>query len=252
METRVRGIVTREMRFKETSKILTLYTQDLGRISVMARGAYNPKSDLIANTQIFSHNAYRLHKGRSFYYINQADVVDSFYSIREDMDRMLYGSYMLELINISTVEEDRNEKLYFLLLKGLRVLSDAKEDFLKLIISYELKYISFLGYRPSLNTCILCNERNPKIIGFSIARGGVICSECRGMESHCEFMDIGLWKAMNSLLYTPLDEVFPIDISEDTMFKLHTIMVKYILDRIERKQFNSLSILDAIKRNGGI
>ncbi|HHV38439.1 MAG TPA: DNA repair protein RecO [Tepidimicrobium sp.] len=252
MDRRVNGIVTREIRFKETSKILTLYTDDYGRISVMARGAYNPKSTLIANTQIFSHNAYSLHKGRNFYYINQADVLDSFYTIREDIGRMMYGSYLLELINLSTAEEDRNEKLYFLLLKGLKVLSNTQEDFLKLIVSYELKYISFLGYRPALDRCMACGDKDLKVAGFSITRGGIVCSNCRKVEPHCEYMDIGVYRAMKLLLYTPLDEVFAIDISKDTMFNLHRIMIKYILDRIDRKQFNSLNILSSINKDGGV
>ncbi len=49
----------------------------------MARGAYRPKSKLIAHTQPFSYNEYQLYKGRNFYYINEGAVIESFYSIRE-------------------------------------------------------------------------------------------------------------------------------------------------------------------------
>ncbi len=252
METKVEGIVVRELRFKETSKILTIYTNKYGKISAMARGAYNPKSSLIASTQSFSYNEYSLYKGRNFYYINQADVIDSFYSIREDINRMMYGSYLLELINLSTVEEDRNEKLFFLLLKGLSILSKTKKSFLKLILSYELKYISFLGYRPSLDRCIVCNREDFKKIKFSINKGGIICPSCQSIEPYCEYMDFDMYKAMKMLLYTPLDQVFAINISGDTMFKLHEIMVKYILNKIERKQFNSLKMLGSMEKNGGV
>ena len=103
MQTRTEGIVIKELRFKETSKILTLYTKDYGKIHAMARGAYKPKSQLIANTQPFSYNEYYLFKGRNFYYINQADIIDSFYDIRENISRVMYGSYLLELIELSTL-----------------------------------------------------------------------------------------------------------------------------------------------------
>ena len=95
---RTEGIVLKEMRYKDTSKILSIYTKKYGKITAMARGAYRPKSKIIANTQLFSYNEYQLYKGRNFYYINQADIIDSFYDIRERIERVVYGQYMLELI----------------------------------------------------------------------------------------------------------------------------------------------------------
>lgn len=252
MQIRTEGIVIKELRFKETSKILTIYTKDYGKVHAMARGAYRPKSQLIANTQPFSYNEYLFFKGRNFYYINQGDIIDSFYSIRENINRVMYGSYILELIELSTLEEDKNEKLFLLLQKGLTVLSELDEDFLKFIISYELKYISFLGYRPSLDRCVVCNRKSFKSFKFSINKGGIVCSSCFSTEPCCEYMDIIMYKAMKALLYTPLDKVSSIKIPKDTMFKLHEIMVKYILNRIERKGFNSLNMLKSMKNNGGV
>lgn len=56
---------------------------------------------------------------------------------------------------------------------------------------------------------------------------------------------------MRTLLYTPLDKLSSIKIPKDTTFKLHEIMVKYILSKIERNQFNSLNILKSMNDNGG-
>lgn len=75
------GIVLRELKYQETSKILSIYTKKMGKISVMAKGANRPKSTLIANTQPFSYNEFQLSEGRNFFYINQADIIDSFYDI---------------------------------------------------------------------------------------------------------------------------------------------------------------------------
>ncbi len=114
MLTKTEGIVLKEFRFRETSKILTIYTLKHGKIQAMARGgAYRPKSQLIANTQAFSYNEYQLYKGRNFYYINQGDIIDSFYSIRENINRLMYGSYLLELTDLSIMEEEPNEKYFF-------------------------------------------------------------------------------------------------------------------------------------------
>lgn len=247
MITKTEGIVLKEFRFKETSKILTLYTLKHGKIQAMARGAYRPKSQLIANTQTFSYNEYQLYKGKNFYYINQGDIIDSFYSIRENIDRLMYGSYLLELMDLSTMEEERNEKLFFLLLKGLSVLSKLDRGFVRFILAYELKFISFLGYKPLLDRCVNCGSKDLSIIKFSIEKGGIICKNCFDQDNFCENMNINMYKAMKSLLYTPLDEIMYLKIPECTMFKLHAIMEKYILNKIDRKRFNSLIMLKAMK-----
>ncbi|QQY80480.1 DNA replication and repair protein RecO [Keratinibaculum paraultunense] len=247
MITKTKGVVLKEFRFRETSKILTLYTLKYGKIQAMARGAYRPKSQLIANTQTFSYNEYQLYKGKNFYYINQGDIIDSFYSIRENIDRLMYGSYLLELMDLSTMEEEQNEKLFFLLLKGLSVLSKLDRGFVRFILAYELKFISFLGYKPLLDRCANCGNKDLNVIKFSIEKGGIICKDCFRQDNFCENMDSNMYKAMKSLLYTPLDEIMCLKIPECIMFKLHAIMEKYILNKIDREKFNSLMMLKSMK-----
>jgi len=252
MHTRTEGIVLKEMRFRETSKILTVYSRKHGKIHVMARGAYRPKSQLIANTQHFSYNNYYLYKGKNLYYINQAEIIDSFYPIRENINRVMYGSYLLELIEVSTLEEEAHEKLFLLLKKGLMVLSQLDKDFLKFILAYELKYISFLGYRPALDKCVNCGKTDFKNIAFNIELGGIVCHNCRTLVNYSEYIDAEMYKSIAILLYTPLDKLDELKIPKDTLFKLHEIMVKYILNKIDRKEFRTLNILKSMKENGGI
>ncbi|HHV45665.1 MAG TPA: DNA repair protein RecO [Tissierellia bacterium] len=251
MNIRDEGIVLKEMRYKETSKILTILTKKHGKIHGMARGAYKPKSQLMVNTQPFSYNNYIFFKGRNFYYINQADTIDSFYSIRENINRIIYGSYLLELADISVLEEEDTEKLFLLLKKGLEVLSNLNENFLAFTIAYELKFISFLGYKPLFDRCAVCGTRDIRHFKFSIEYGGIICDRCSITESNSEYMDLDMYKCMKELLYTPLDRINIISISSKTMFKLHDIMVKYILHKIDRKKFNSLDTMKYMIREGG-
>lgn len=242
---RTEGIVLNEIRYKDTSKILNIYTKKLGKISLMAQGAYKPKSVLIATTQIFSYSEFNLQRGRNFYYINQADIIDSFYSIRENIERVFYGSYILELIDKSTPIEEENDKLFLLLEKGLKTLSELEKDYLKFIVSYELKFISFLGYRPYLNNCVLCNNEDNNM-RFSFIEGGLICKDCFKLDPQSRKIDKAMFMGMNNLLYTSLDELDSINIGNDTLWAIHKILVDYILHNIDRKQFNSLILLDSI------
>lgn len=240
------AIVLSEIRYKDTSKILNIYTKKYGRISVMAQGAYKPKSVLIASTQSFSHSELYLQKNGEYYYINQADLLDSYYDIRENMNRMFYGYYLLELINKSTPLEEENEKLFLLLQKGLKILSSLNKDYLRFILSYELKFISFLGYRPNMSNCVICGSDENYNIRFSIIEGGVICNNCFEKDRRSIYLDNEMYKAFNSLLFTPLDKLEDLNISIDIVKDLHKIIVDYILYNIDRSEFKSLDLLHSI------
>lgn len=243
---RTKGIVLKEIRFKDTSKIIKVYTKEYGRISIMARGAYRPKSKIIANTQPFSYNEYNLHKGKNFFYLNQGDLLNSFYCIREKMERVAYGSYMLELIEKSLPEEQRHEKIFLLLKKGLTILETLDSDFIKFIISYELKFISFLGYKPYLEACVLCENKNMKSIKFSIENGGIICSNCFKNSPFSFEIDKETYRAMNAFLYSTLDKAYIVDLPYKSLYKLHEILVEYILYNIDRKKFNTLNLMSSL------
>lgn len=240
------GIVLKSIRYKDTSKILTIYTKEYGKISVVASGAYKAKSQLISTTQAFSYGEYFFNKGRGLLYLNQADLLDSFYSIRERMERLIYGSYMLELVEKSLPEEQENEKIFLLLEKGLRVLSKLDENYLQFIIAYQLKFISFLGYKPNLESCVSCGNTNLNNIKFSINQGGLICSNCFNIDPFARHLNRETYKTMCGLLYIPLEKTHEIVSSKECINKLHEITVKYILENIDRKKFNSLILMEQI------
>lgn len=237
------GIVLKEMKYKETSKILTIYTEKLGKISVMAKGANRPSSRLIANTQVFSYNEFQLVRGRSFYYLSQGDIIDSNYNIREDMQRLIYGFYILELLEKSVPDEEENKKLFQLLKRGLEVLREGDSKLLNIILAYELKFISFLGYKPYLSNCVLCNGTSGYRLKFSLENGGIICENCFSQDKFAHDIDVKTYDGMIQLLYSPLDEASKINIEAHVVKKIHKIILDYILYNIDRKDFNSLNLI---------
>lgn len=243
------GIVLRESKYQETSKILSIYTKKLGKISVMAKGANRPKSTLIANTQPFSYNEYQFSQGKSFYYMNQADIIDSFYDIRENMDRVIYGFYLLELVDKSVAEEEANEKIFLLLKKTLRLLTQIEDNYLRLIIAFELKYISFLGYKPYLEECVMCGNKESLGYKFSNSQGGIICTDCYSKDFSAKPISKDVYTSMIKLLYARLEDLDDVDVSMDTLCRLHDIIEAYILYNIDRKEFNSLNMFKSNKLN---
>lgn len=249
------GIVIKEMKYKDNSKILTIFTRESGKLTVMAKGACNPKSRLISNTELFFHNNYEFYRGKTFYYINDTDTINSFYSIREDIDRLMYGSYFLELVDLGLIEEGKNEKVFDLLLKGLKLLANMNENFIRFVLAYEMKFIAFLGYRPNLRNCISCGGTSSSRWKFSLPGGGILCDKCFYQDRFSYSIKKDEIDYLLDLLFSPLDKLDNIKKEEDISFKLHRIMVKYILEKIDRRSFKSLDMyktmfLEGVDKNG--
>ena len=133
MHIKTQGIVLRQTSFKDTDKILTIFCRENGKINAMAKGAKRTKSPIMGSTQMFCYSDFVLFKGRNFYHINQGEVLNSFYSLREDLFKLAYGSYILEIVEAGITEGESNETIFLLVLKTLKTLSLMEGDFLKLL-----------------------------------------------------------------------------------------------------------------------
>lgn len=245
------GIVLREIRFEETDKILTIFSRRNGKVHAMAKGSLRPRSPLLACSQTFVYSNFCFFKGKNFYHINQGDIINSYYPIRENLNRLFYGAYLLELIDSVIVEEEPNENLFKLLSKGLNVLSYLDDDFLKFIIAFELKYISFAGYRPVLDRCVICNSKLSEDNKFSFREGGVLCHKCFEKDYMAQGISIKNIMNMKLLLFTPLDKLDTLNIPKDATFKIHDLLVKYILISIDKTRFKSLDYIKTLDNYGG-
>ena len=152
----------------------------------------------------------------------------------------------MELVNKSVPEEEVNENLFYLLEKTLSVLSEMKEGFLKFLIAFELKFISFLGYRPSLISCSNCNSKEIQLAKFSISTGGVICQNCLDVDRKSINISSDDIINLNKLMYSKLDELDNIIIEKKDLIKLQDLLEKYILYSIDRTSFDSLEMLKTI------
>ena len=135
------------MGFGESSKIIRVFTKEYGKISIMVKGAMSPKSRNLSVSQVFGLNEYLLKKGQSFFYISDSKILESNFKIRENYDNLVYASLLLEIIDKSSISGEANKKAFDLLRKTLNFFNFTKDP-IGLALAFELKYLSFIGYRP--------------------------------------------------------------------------------------------------------
>lgn len=155
---KVKGIVIKEMVYKETDKIITLMTDKFGKISCMAKGAKKNNSPILASSQFLVYSEFLLYKGTNFYHINSAEMLESFYSLKTDYDKLEKAYEVTKTLNKLAYENEDSEDLLSLYLNTLFVISSKDKDF-KLIHSiFKLKAMCLTGYTPHIYKCSKCNE----------------------------------------------------------------------------------------------
>lgn len=240
---RTKGIVLSGIKYKESSKILKVYTKELGKISIMAQGVMKPKSQYLSSTEIFSISDFQLKKGKSFYYIESCDLDESNYTLRQDMDKMILGFYVMELIDKSIPDEEENNIIFDLLLKTIKVMT-ITENPLLVSLSFQLKFASFLGYRPVLLNCSSCDTRSSSYWEFHPDKGGIVCEACsRRSGREVSGLEISI---LNKLLLSTFEEISEYKINPIILTKLHGIISDYLLYNLDRKEFKSLLLLEQI------
>lgn len=234
------GIVLSWIKYKESSKIVTLFTEELGKISIMAQGALKPKSQLLAATEVFSKSHFELKKGKNFYYIESAELESSNFSIRQDMDRLAYGFYILELVERSMPEGESSSRIFGMLDKALFDMSKSERPIMQ-TIAFELKMISILGYRPQLSSCLACGKTASKIWDFSISEGGAYCDSCR--RGSGVLIDQNLFEAMGNILLSRFEQLGELDLSSETLRRIHSILYQFIIFNLDLKELKSQTML---------
>lgn len=228
-----RAIVLSEMVYKESSKIINLYTEEYGKLSVLAKGAMSAKSSHIALCQTFTHGRYFLRQGKSFYYLNRGILIESNLELRKKYESMIYGSLLVEIINRTTIEGKKNVKIYGLLSKSLNLLSQCKSE-KALVSAFLLKYVSFMGYRP-----ILPKEYSYPI-AFLTGAGGIVegsSFEVGGYDISEKELEI-----FNIILYTSLEDLIKIEFREN-IDKIFKILIDYLQVNLEVDKLHSLQLL---------
>lgn len=178
------AIVLKSESWRETSKILTLYSQRFGKIKVIAKGARDPKSRLAGNLELFSQISIVFYKKENtdLHLLSQVDLLYPLPKIQDDLKRFSYASAVAELLNKLTESEEVHPGLFSLTWETLQSLNEAPQNKLdNYLWSYALKLASNLGYRPKLSACISCGKKeslNTENLFFSSEQGGMICQNC--------------------------------------------------------------------------
>jgi DNA repair protein RecO (recombination protein O) len=179
---RVEAVVLRHSDWGEADRLLVLYTLELGKVRALAKGVRRPRSRKAGHLEPFTRVTLQLARGRDLPIVSQADTLEAYLRLREELLLSTYASYVVELLDRFTYEEGENRSLYRLLVDTLeRLVSPIAPELA--VRYYEIRLLDLLGFRPQLFQCVNCGvEIVQQDQYFSAELGGVLCPNCGGQD----------------------------------------------------------------------
>lgn len=177
------AIVLRVNDHGDSDKIITLYSEAYGKIVLIAKGAKRSKKRFLNKLELFSHLDVWFAPSRrgTLLRLEQAELVGLFPRLREDYRLYAAASLLCEFVLQWTREQDSEGELFALLLWALQGLAGNDPGVERLIISFHLKLLDIVGYRPDLSACLDCRTLGASrrvVYRFNPMRNGLVCSRC--------------------------------------------------------------------------
>ena len=248
---RTEAVVLRRRDMGETDRILTLYTPHQGKLNAIAKGVRRPSSRKAGHLELFTHSQLLVARGRNLDIITQAEVIHAFRELRENLDRVTYAHYVVELLDRFASEGQENPPAFRLLVEALGRLCEA-QDLPLTVRHYELRLLGLEGYQPQFFRCLECGELvQPVTNYFDPEKGGLLCPRCgegllgrRGVPSRVRPVTVNTLKVLRYLQTHDYAESSRLRLKTHTHRDVEALMLHYITYILER----SLKSVDFIRR----
>ena len=174
------AIVLRYANYRDNDRMLTLFSPTRGRIEALARGCRKARSPLLNASELFALGDFELYEKSGRISVTGAALIETFYPLRSDFDRLACGTYLLNLTEAAVQPGEPAQELFMLLLHTLSRLAFTDQEWKPLLAGFLLHYAACEGYKPRLNHCVFCEKRIPEDARafFDMAEGGLCCEEC--------------------------------------------------------------------------
>ena len=242
------AIVLRHRDWGEADRLVTLYTRQRGKIRAVAKGARKIRSRKAGHLQPFTRITIQLARARGPYIITQAETLDAYLPLRDNLNLTGNASYLVELLDRFTYEEEETNTAVFRLLSDSLSRLSRGDDIWVLLRYYEMRLLDYLGFRPQLFHCANC-EREIKAENqfFSAAQGGVLCPQCGASQIPARPVDVEMLKYLRHFQRSSYADARRADPNPKIRADVESLMQFYLTYMLERG-LNSPQFLKEVER----
>jgi DNA repair protein RecO (recombination protein O) len=235
------------MPYGESDQIVTLYTLTLGKIKGIAKGAKRSRKRFGNTLEICSYISATFFEKENLDLVrlSHCELIRPFAGLREDIAKLAWASYLIELVNALTAERIKNKALFRLLIVFLNLIDRGtlKGEIQRV---FEVRLLSLLGYQPQFNHCTRCQRG---LFGerffFGAKEGGVVCPSCAANLPGLLPVSLGTIKTLLLAQSIPLEKVGRISFSPQSLKESQAVLTLF-LQQYLGKELKSKKFLEQI------
>lgn len=245
---KTRAIVLKRMDLGEADRLLTLFSEERGKVRAVNKGARKTLSKLAGHLEPFSLVFCQLQEGRNFYTITSAETEDPFIGIRNQLSKTSLAYYFLEMVDALTVDEEAQPTVFELLKESLSLLELGIEPLQDRFITaaFTLRFLVEMGYRPELFHCVHCHtDLQPDNNTFSAKLGGILDLSCRQEDKNAAKLSSNSIKAMRVIADHPIQVITRLQFDTQLLLELEQVIEQYIRYQTGREMRSAVFIREA-------
>ena len=231
----LRGLVLREVKYKESSKILTVLTEEEGKITAEAKGVLRKGSKCAASAQALVWSELTVSEYRGRYTLTEGSVLEDFADLRRDLADYALGCYFAELMETVSDEDSPNSALLHLGLNALFALSRRLYEPRHIKAVFELRLMCLAGFAPMLDRCAVCGELYPEQPRLSLYGGAIHCSKC-GHDAPGRSLPLcaASLAAMRHVTGAAPKKIYSFTLDEPSAARFCAACEEYVLSQLDR------------------
>ncbi|MBU1149116.1 DNA repair protein RecO [Patescibacteria group bacterium] len=232
---KTQGIILARRDLNEWDRLVTIYTEKLGKVLAKVTSARKIKSKLSPHLEPFFCSDLLLAPGKRYYLVASARIINSYAAIRQDNSLIKVASSIIRLVDQTTKEKTVDPFVFQFLNKSLSYLANGriKPSWLALIFAWKL--ISHLGYKPELTKCLGCNKKaQPSDNYFSINQGGLVCSACRQSAREYFKLSNDSLKILRKIQEAKLDYLAKLKLPLPVIIQLNSLTKQFVNYHLEK------------------
>lgn len=229
---KLKGIVIKEVAYSDNDKIITVLTDEMGTITCMAKGSKRTNSPILASSQYLVYSEFILFKGSTFYHVNSASTISTFYHLRVDLDKLTLVFPITKAILTLTDENVDTSNVLKLFLNMLYMLENTDKNSTLVINIFRIKFLCLLGYTPPTINCSRCGSNFKEAeedVCYDYVNNVFLCKECSKIEDR-RFIKIpfSCLVAIKYIIISDTKKVFLLSLKEEYIKELNNFGQAYL------------------------
>lgn len=247
MHLTTKALVLRESNYKESDKILTLFTEQEGKLAVSARGCRKKGSPIAAACQLLAWGEFTLYEFKGLWSVKETASERLFDGVRTDLEKLSLASYLAEVTETLAEEGHPDPSLLSMTLNCLHALDKLSVPLTQVKTAFEWRAMALAGYEPQLERCGVCFREQPREPHFHLGAGTVHCAACRDRleEGISMPLTVSALAALRHIVWGPRKRLLSFRLDEDGMKRLSEASEAYLMTRLERS-FRTLDYYKSI------